>query len=42
VTADPVFVDLGDRSFPAYQVACSIPAPSTFCGNRLPQPTAVP
>jgi hypothetical protein len=38
VTADPVFVDLGDRSFPAYQVACSIPAPATFCGNRLPQP----
>jgi hypothetical protein len=38
LTADPVFVDLGDRSFPAYQLACSIPAPTTFCGNRL-QPT---
>jgi hypothetical protein len=38
LTADPVFVDLGDRNFPAYQLACAIPAPATFCGNRLPVP----
>lgn len=39
--ADANMVDIGDRSFPSYELQLGTPMPRTYCGNRLP-PMPVP